>query len=227
MSGLGAALMIAAGGCAGPGAAEAPTAAPAPTPRTAEATEAAAEPAPVVGFEEWRAAFRGRALAAGIDAASFDAAFAGVRPNARVRELDRSQPEFTRPIWEYLDSAVSDSRVANGRSEAGAQTATLDAIEREYGVEKEIVAAIWGLESAYGFNMGSIPVVESLATLAHEGRRRGFAEEQLIEALRIVQSGDKRPDAMVGSWAGAMGHTQFIPTSYAAYAVDFTGDGRR
>ncbi|MEM7525249.1 MAG: lytic murein transglycosylase, partial [Pseudomonadota bacterium] len=124
-------------------------------------------------------------------------------------------------------SAVSDSRVANGREKAAAEAATIAGLEATYGVEKEIVLAIWGLESAYGFNMGSIPVIQSLATLAYDGRRRAFAEEQLIEALRIIQSGDVEPGAMVGSWAGAMGHTQFIPTSYQAYAVDYTGDGRR
>ena len=178
-------------------------------------------------FADWRAAFRGRAMAAGISGATFDSAFAGVQVNDRVQELDQSQPEFTRAIWDYLDSAVSDSRVATGREKAAAEATTLAAIERTYGVEKEVVLAIWGLESAYGFNMGSIPVVESLATLAYEGRRRAFAEEQLIEALKIIQAGDVSPGRMVGSWAGAMGHTQFIPTSFQAYAQDFTGDGRR
>ncbi|MFV0473384.1 MAG: lytic murein transglycosylase, partial [Pikeienuella sp.] len=133
----------------------------------------------------------------------------------------------TRPIWEYLDSAVSDTRVANGRAGLAANAKALAEIEQRYGVDKEVVVAIWGLESAYGENFGSIPVVESLATLAYEGRRRDFAEQQLIEALRILQAGDVTPARMVGSWAGAMGHTQFIPTSFQEYAVDFTGDGRR
>jgi membrane-bound lytic murein transglycosylase B len=178
-------------------------------------------------FEAWRSGFRQRALAAGISGGVFDAAFAGVTVNARVLELDRYQPEFVRPIWEYLDSAVSETRIADGRARASEQGRTLRGIEERYGVDLGIVAAIWGIESAYGFNYGSIPVIESLATLAFEGRRRDFAEEQLIAALRIQQSGDVAPSRMVGSWAGAMGHTQFIPTSYAAYAVDFTGDGKR
>ena len=178
-------------------------------------------------FPSWRRAFRARAAAAGISGATFDRAFAGVAINERVLELDGRQPEFTRPIWEYLDSAVSSSRIDNGREAMALNNAALDRIEAAYGVEKEVVVAVWGLESAYGFNYGSIPVVESLATLAYEGRRRAFAEEQLIEALKIIQSGDVSPERMVGSWAGAMGHTQFIPTSYQAYAVDFTGDGRR
>jgi membrane-bound lytic murein transglycosylase B len=178
-------------------------------------------------FETWKGDFRKRALAAGITAEVFDAGFAGVVVNEHVLELDRYQPEFVRPIWEYLDSAVSETRIADGRARASERNKTLRGIEARYGVDLGIVAAIWGIESAYGVNYGSIAVVESLATLAFDGRRREFAEEQLIAALRIQQSGDVSPARMVGSWAGAMGHTQFIPTSYEAYAVDFTGDGRR
>ncbi|MHA1527552.1 MAG: lytic murein transglycosylase [Alphaproteobacteria bacterium] len=178
-------------------------------------------------FDAWRGGFRQRALAAGITGKVFDAAFAGVGVNERVLELDRYQPEFVRPIWEYLDSAVSGTRIADGRARASEHDRTLRGIEARYGVDLGIVAAVWGIESAYGYNFGSIPVIESLATLAFEGRRRDFAEEQLIAALRIQQSGDVEPGRMVGSWAGAMGHTQFIPTSFEAYAVDFTGDGKR
>lgn len=213
-----AAVALGLAGCAAPGGAEAPAKAPAPT---------AAPARPEASFAEWRAGFRQRALAAGISAATFDRAFAGVTPNDRVMELDRFQPEFTRPIWVYLDSAVSDSRIENGRRELAAHSATLSRVKAKYGVDPTVVLAIWGLESAYGVNYGSIPVIESLATLAYEGRRRAFAEEQLIEALRIINAGDVTPGRMVGSWAGAMGHTQFIPTSFQAYAVDFDGDGRR
>ena len=178
-------------------------------------------------FDAWKADFREHALAAGITGEVFDAAFAGVAVNARVLELDRYQPEFVRPIWEYLDSAVSGSRISDGRARAAEQGRTLRDIEQRYGVDLGIVAAIWGIESAYGFDLGAIPVIESLATLAFEGRRRDFAEAQLIAALRILQAGDVAPARLVGSWAGAMGHTQFIPASYEAYAVDFTGDGKR
>ncbi|MBY8976604.1 lytic murein transglycosylase [Rhodobacteraceae bacterium NNCM2] len=178
-------------------------------------------------FVEWRANFRQKALAQGVTPATFDTAFAGVEVNERVLELDQYQPEFTRPIWEYLDSAVSDTRIRNGREAAAANATRLAQIESRYGVDRNVVVAIWGLESAYGANMGSMSVVESMATLAYEGRRRQFAEDQLIAALKIIQNGDVAPSRMVGSWAGAMGHTQFIPTSYADYAVDFTGDGRR
>jgi membrane-bound lytic murein transglycosylase B len=178
-------------------------------------------------FAEWRASFRGRAAAKGISGDTFDRAFAGIKVNDRVVELDGRQAEFTKPIWEYLDGAVSETRVASGQEKDALHAAMLRNVETTYGVEKEIILAIWGLESAYGYNYGDIPVIESLATLAYEGRRREFAEEQLVEALRIIQSGDITPERMIGSWAGAMGHTQFIPTSYQAYAVDFTGDGRR
>jgi membrane-bound lytic murein transglycosylase B len=182
---------------------------------------------PVVDFSTWRNDFRSRALADGITGKVFDTAFQGVTVNERVLKLDRYQPEFVRPIWEYLDSAVSDTRIADGRARASERQSTLRHIDDRYGVDLGIVMAIWGIESAYGINYGSIPVIESLATLAYEGRRRAFAEEQLISALQILQSGDVSPGRMVGSWAGAMGHTQFIPTSYQEYAVDYTGDGKR
>ncbi len=231
-AGLAASLAVTAG-CASAG--SEPRTAPRP-PERAEAVQGetvqgeAVQPEtvqPATGFATWRAGFRARALAAGISPGVFDAAFAGVGVNARVLELDRYQPEFVRPIWEYLDRAVSAERIANGRAEAAARSALLDDIEARFDVDRGVVVAIWGLESAYGDNIGSLPVIESLATLAHDGRRRDFAEEQLIAALRIIQEGHVTPDRMIGSWAGAMGHTQFIPTSFADYAVDHTGDGRR
>jgi membrane-bound lytic murein transglycosylase B len=178
-------------------------------------------------FQSWRAGFRNRAISEGISPVVFDNAFRGVGVNARVLELDGRQAEFTKPIWEYLDSAASNDRVANGRAQRAQLSATMDAIEAQYGVDGNVVLAIWGMESNYGRNRGDIPVIESLSTLAYHGRRRGFAEDQLIAALKILQAGDVSEQNMRGSWAGAMGHTQFIPTSYLSYAVDFTGDGRR
>lgn len=178
-------------------------------------------------FSDWKRDFQRRAVAEGIPPNVFAAAFNGVTLNETVMRLDSRQPEFTRPIWEYLDSAVSDTRMANGREKIAEHRDLLTAVEARYGVDAEAVVAVWGLESAYGFNYGDIPVIEALATLAYEGRRRQFAETELMQALRILASGDVTPDRMVGSWAGAMGHTQFIPTSYAAYAQDFDGDGRR
>ena len=196
-----------------------------PEPRPA--AEAIVQASANVGFDRWIAGFRGRALARGIRADVFDAAFRGIDYNTDVIERDRRQAEFTKTIWDYLDTAVSATRVANGRKALAQHRRTLDRIEATYGVEKEVVTAIWGLESAYGTFRGSTPVIEALATLAYDGRRGRFFEGQLIDALKIVQAGDIPPRAMTGSWAGAMGHTQFIPSSFLAYAVDFTGDGRR
>ncbi len=179
------------------------------------------------GFKRWISGFRGRALNAGISPAAFDRAFRGVEYLPKVIERDRNQSEFIKTIWDYLDSAASDTRIANGKDALEKHRAQLEAIEAKYGVEKEVVVAIWGLESAYGAFRGDTPIVSALATLSYDGRRGRFFESQLIAALNILQAGDTTPENMTGSWAGAMGHTQFIPTSYLDYAVDFTGDGRR
>lgn len=179
------------------------------------------------GFDDWVSAFKGRAGAQGIRPDTLEAAFRGVGFDEDVIKRDRNQSEFTKTIWQYLDSAVSERRIANGKAAMFVHRTALDAIERKYGVEKEVVVAVWGLESGFGVNRGSNDVVQSLATLAYEGRRGPFFEEQLVAALKILQNGDTDPRSMTGSWAGAMGHTQFIPTSYLAYAVDFTGDGKR
>lgn len=213
------------GACAGSASGDAAEQAPLPASRPA-APEPALSP-PGESFADWRARFRSRAIAEGISPALIDSAFAGVAPNATVIERDRFQPEFTRPIWQYLDGAVSADRIGTGRRMAQAQATLLSRLEAQYGVDRGVIVAIWGLESAYGAVRGNIPVIEALATLAHDGRRQAFGEEQLIAALRILAAGDVSAPRMVGSWAGAMGHTQFIPTSYLAYAVDATGDGRR
>ncbi|WP_422176218.1 lytic murein transglycosylase [Aestuariivita sp.] len=178
-------------------------------------------------FQNWIGAFKTRAIAQGISPGVLDAAFDGVRYDSDVIKRDRNQSEFTKTIWEYLDSAASDTRIANGKTALASHRSTLEAIEERYGVEKEVVVAIWGLESAYGSYRGRSDVIRSLATLSFDGRRGAFFEQQLIAALKILQNGDTTARNMTGSWAGAMGHTQFIPTSYLDYAVDFTGDGRR
>jgi lytic murein transglycosylase len=184
-------------------------------------------PVPDAGFDAWVAGFRGRALAQGVAPATFDAAFAQAGFLPGVIERDRNQTEFTRTMEDYLAIAASDERVSKGRAALARNGATLRAIEARYGVEPEVVTAVWGMESFYGERRGSVPVVSALATLAYEGRRGSFFESQLVAALKILQNGDVAPAGMTGSWAGAMGHTQFIPTSYLLYAVDFTGDGRR
>jgi membrane-bound lytic murein transglycosylase B len=204
-----------------------PETSPRPQPRAVTAVEPVSAPAPNPGFQRWVSGFRARAMAQGISAATFDRAFAGAYYDPDVIARDRRQAEFTKQIWEYLDSAASDTRIENGRAALARHRAVLDRIEARYGVEKEVVVAVWGLESAYGQYRGSTPIIPALATLAYDGRRGAFFEEQLVAALRIIQAGDVDARGMTGSWAGAMGHTQFIPTSYLAYAVDFTGDGRR
>ncbi|QBY01766.1 lytic murein transglycosylase [Rhodophyticola sp. CCM32] len=179
------------------------------------------------GFRQWIQAFQPRARAAGITQATLDRAFRDVHLNSTVIERDRNQSEFSRALWDYLDTAVSDTRVRNGRNALTQYQQILQQVERRYQVEAEVVAAIWGLESAYGNIRGDTNIIEAMATLAYEGRRQAFFEAQLLDALQILQSGDVQPEQMTGSWAGAMGHTQFMPNSYLEYAVDLTGDGRR
>jgi membrane-bound lytic murein transglycosylase B len=179
------------------------------------------------GLRGWIEGFRSRAVSEGIRPDVYDRAMSNLWYDPLVVERDRNQSEFTKPIWEYLDSAASDTRIRNGRAALERHGSVLDEIEARYGVEKEVVVAVWGLESAYGAYRGETPIIQALATLAYDGRRGRFFEQQLIAALEIVQAGDVLPEQMTGSWAGAMGHTQFIPTSYLAYAVDFRGDGKR
>ena len=189
------------------------------TPTTVGANPAA--------FNRWVADFKRRARASGIRADVLDAAFARAEYLPRVVELDRNQNEFTKTLWDYLSTAVSATRVRNGKAALSRHSRVLERIERTYGVKKEIVVAVWGLETSYGGYMGGTSVISSLATLAFDGRRGAYFEGELINALKILQSGDTRPQNMEGSWAGAMGHTQFMPSSFLNYAVDFTGDGRR
>ncbi|QPM90271.1 lytic murein transglycosylase [Pseudooceanicola algae] len=178
-------------------------------------------------YDAWVAAFRGRASAQGISGSTLATAFrnAGYVPGVVTR--DRNQPETSRTLEDYLSIAVSDERVSKGRQAYARQRRTLNALEARYGVEAEVITAVWGLESFYGERRGDVPVISATSTLAYDGRRGAFFEKQLMASLRILQNGDIDADRMTGSWAGAMGHTQFIPTSYLAYAVDFTGDGRR
>jgi len=171
--------------------------------------------------------FRTSVRAAGIDEGTLNVAFADVRYLPRVVEFDRAQPEFTRTVWSYLDSAVSPQRVALGQDKWFSFRAEIDAAATRYGVAPAILVAIWGVESKYGSNFGGIPTVDALATLGFEGRREDWARGQLLAALRILQNGDIDPSQMIGSWAGAMGQTQFLPSVFLSYAVDADGDGRR
>ena len=178
-------------------------------------------------FDIWLKSFRAEASAAGVSAAVMDEAFANVTINERVFELNDNQPEFSRAIWDYLDSAVSDRKIADGRAALAEHRIALSLIESTYGVDAETIVAIWGLESAYGRILGDYDAIQALATLGFEGRRTAYGRSQLIGALKIIQNGFADRSELKGSWAGAMGHTQFIPTTYLAYAIDHDGDGRR
>lgn len=191
------------------------------------AAPSAMKAVPNPAFDAWVAGFRGRAASQGISQATIDRAFRNIGYLPGVIERDRNQTEFKRSLEDYLAIAASDERVRMGKQALSRHGSTLAAVESRYGVEAEVVTAIWGLESKYGTRRGDIPVMSSLSTLAFDGRRGAFFEKQLMAALRILQRGDTTPENMKGSWAGAMGHTQFIPTSFEAFAVDFTGDGRR
>ena len=185
------------------------------------------------GFQQWVASFRSVAAKNGITRATYDRAFRGVTvPDPEVIEKARFQPEFTAPVWDYFDNRVHEDSVAVGRQMARQWKPWLDRIEQRYGVDRYILLAIWSMESNYGEILKNDKVmrnvVRSLSTLAYADKRRAkFARTQLIAALKILQSGDIDESHLTGSWAGAMGHTQFIPTSYQAYAVDVDGNGRR
>ncbi|MEP1765586.1 MAG: lytic murein transglycosylase [Sulfitobacter sp.] len=184
-------------------------------------------PTPNAGYDAWVASFRNRASARGISSSTLNSAFRGTGYLPGCVKRDRNQTEFKRSLEDYLSIATSDERVTKGRAAFARHRGTLKALEGRYGVDAEIICAIWGLESFFGERRGDVPVISATSTLAYDGRRGAFFEKQLIAALKILQNGDISASRMTGSWAGAMGHTQFIPTSYQAFAVDFTGDGRR
>jgi membrane-bound lytic murein transglycosylase B len=200
---------------------------PAPVVPSSAPIDTTVDIQPTQSFSEWQAGFRQQALQAGITPATFDRAFAGVTPDMSVIKADRTQPEFARPVWEYLDGALSPTRVRKGQSLLTQYADILQSIEQRYGVDRRALVAVWGMESNFGQFQGDKSVIRSLATLAYEGRRPAFAQAQLLAALQILQNGDIQPESMLGSWAGAMGQTQFIPTTYNTHAVDFDGDGRR
>ena len=207
-------------------------AAPAQTPEPARPAtpSAAAEPGRPVsprGFTVWIGQFSERARAAGIDEGTLRSAFANVRYRPDVVRADREQPEFTRAIWDYLDRALSSQRIDAGRENLRRVRALPQRTLAPYGVDPAIVVAIWGIESDYGRVTGDIPTIDALATLGFDGRREEWARRELTDALRILQAGDIARARMLGSWAGAMGQTQFLPSAFVAHAVDADGDGRR
>ncbi|ABD55785.1 lytic murein transglycosylase [Jannaschia sp. CCS1] len=184
-------------------------------------------PQPNASYDAWLDGFRDRAQAAGISEDALTRGLRGVGYLPGVVERDRNQTEFRRSTEDYLALVAGDDDVSLGRSRFNAQRSVLADVEARYGVPAEVCCAVWGVESRYGTRLGDIPVISAVSTLAWEGRRGDFFEAQTIAALRIIQNGDTTTDRMLGSWAGAMGHTQLIPTTYEEYAVDFRGDGRR
>jgi membrane-bound lytic murein transglycosylase B len=206
---------------------------PASQPAAVATTPAGGTPAdlPVVpaggNFSAFVAGVRVEAMRKGISAPVLDAAFAGVQPNRKVIELDSRQPEFTMTWQHYRDTRLSAQRVAAGRRAWADNRQLLAAIAQRFGVDPRVVVGIWGLETNYGTYTGGFHVVEALATLAWDGRRTRFFRSELLDSLTILQDGDITPPAMTGSYAGAMGQPQFMPSSYLRYAVDFDGDGKR
>lgn len=168
-----------------------------------------------------------QAQARGVSRAVFDAALSGFTPSERVMGLTQSQPEFAQTVAEYVNRRVTAAQIATGQSKAREWAQTLAAIERRWGVQDEVVLAIWGMETNFGSYMGNENTVHALATLTYGGYRESFFRGELLTALEILNAGHVAPQNMIGSWAGAMGHTQFMPSSFVRYAADFDGDGRR
>ena len=178
-------------------------------------------------FDLFVRGFRVTAVAAGISPATYDQAMRGVHRNMRVEALNAEQPEFVRPIWSYLDSAASPTRVSDGQRNLAEQSNALTSIESKYGVPRETLVSIWGNETNYGRDIGGFNIFEALATLAYDGDRIEFARMQLLAALKIVQQENINPSQMSSSWAGAFGQLQMVPTTFLRSAVDGDGDGRR
>jgi membrane-bound lytic murein transglycosylase B len=177
-------------------------------------------------FDAWLGGLRDEALARKISPETLDAALLGIEPLEKVIELDRSQPEFTMTFAQYRERVVSDPRVDAGKRMMRRHRKLLQALHQRYGVQPRFLVALWGIESRFGEHMGSYSVVEALATLAYDGRRSKFFRGELLDALQILEEGHIEPDQMLGSWAGAMGQVQFMPSSFREYSVDFDGDAR-
>jgi lytic murein transglycosylase len=178
-------------------------------------------------FSDCLAGLRGAAQAGGVDAATFDKATRGLTPNPDVLALAEVQPEFKTPIWDYLAGLVDEERVNDGRAMMARWGQALALAQSRFGVDPATLTAVWGVESDYGRSFGTRPVVQSLATLSCGGRRQAYFRSEFIAALKIIQHGDIDPAQFNGSWAGAFGHTQFMPSTFLRVAVDLDGDGRK
>ncbi|MDC0564542.1 lytic murein transglycosylase [Alphaproteobacteria bacterium] len=178
-------------------------------------------------FDVWRSNLRTEAVAKGISASLFDEAFQNVFPIARIIELDRNQPEFTLTLSTYLQKVVSGTRAKKARIRIEEHKDILAEVSAKYGVQPRFIVALWGIETNFGQHTGGFSVVAALATLAYDGRRSAYFRKELLHALTILQEGHIKPADMKGSWAGAMGQSQFMPSSFLSYATDWDGDGRR
>ncbi len=178
-------------------------------------------------FDRWLAELKSEAISQGISVKTVDEALSGIYPLEDVVALDRKQPEGTITLEEYLAKTVTNSRIRNGRNELAANRELLDKVAGKYSVPAAVIVALWGMETSYGENTGNFGIIESLATLAYEGRRGAFFRGELFNALKILDAEKMPKDDFSGSWAGAFGQCQFMPSSYLKYAVDFDGDGKR
>jgi len=178
-------------------------------------------------FQSWLAGVRKEARGRGVSEATLDAALVGVKPIPRVIELDRRQPEFTLKFDEYLDRVVTQTRIDKGRRLLQEHATLLAEASTRHGVPPRFIVALWGIETDFGRITGGFPVIAALATLAHDGRRSAFFRRELMLALEILDQGHIAPGAMQGSWAGAMGQSQFMPSSFHAFAIDHDGDGHK
>ena len=178
-------------------------------------------------FDDCLAGLRTQAMKAGVSGESFDLSTQGLAPDLGVLELLDAQPEFTTPIWDYLAALVDAQRIRDGEAMLKTHAATLAQVSTQYGVDAATVVAVWGVESDYGRTFGKRPLLVSLSTLSCFGRRQPFFRGEFFATLALLQSGDLNPEGLTGSWAGAFGHTQFMPSTYQRIAVDGDGDGRR
>lgn len=228
-------LLYVLAGCATPAGKPAPPA-PKPAPPPAAVVEAPAQPrsGPIrpptasgdMVFDAWATEFYGRALAAGVTRETLERELAGLTPDPRATNLDSRQPEFSKPVSDYIKGVVTQDRMVIG-ARRREDLPFLTSVEERYGVPREVLLAVWALESGFGAIQGDMDTIRSLASLAAQGRRRAWAEGELIAALKVIQSGEFSRARLKGSWAGAMGQTQFIPTTFLSTAVDFDGDGKR
>ena len=178
-------------------------------------------------FAGWLEGVRVEAASRGISQATIEAALTDLEPIARIIELDRNQPEFTLSFKEYLELVASASRIETGRLKLAEHRAVLEEVDGRFGVAPRVIVALWGIETDFGHRPGTFPVIGALATLAYDGRRGAYFRGELFDALAILEEGHIEPERMIGSWAGAMGQNQFMPSSFRRYAVDYDGDGRR